>query len=51
MPLPLPEAFHPADPLAPDIGGKHKAEPVPSQRHGFVADVDPALEQHILDVA
>ncbi len=50
MPPPVPEAFHPADPLAPDIGSEHRAEPVPPQPHGLVADIDAAFEQEVFDV-
>jgi len=31
-----------------DLRGEHRAEPVPPETHGFVADVDAALEQQIL---
>lgn len=37
-------------PLA-DLGGEHRAKPVPPKPDGLVADVDPALGQEILDVA
>jgi hypothetical protein len=43
VPLPLPEALHPAHPLATDVGGEQRAEAVPPVAHGLVADVDPAL--------
>lgn len=32
-------------------GGEHRAESVSRQPHRLVANVDPALEQHILDLA
>ena len=35
----------------PDLGGKHRTEPVPPEPHRLVADVDAALEQQILDLA
>ncbi len=50
MPPPVPEALHPANPLAPDIGGEQRAEPIPPQPDRFMADVDAALEQQVLDV-
>ena len=34
-----------------DLGGEHRAKPVPPEPDGLVADVDPALGQQILDVA
>jgi hypothetical protein len=34
-----------------DRGGEHRAETVPPEPHGFVADVDPALVQQVIDVA
>jgi len=50
VPLPLAEASHTADPLAPDVGGEQRAEPVPPVAHGFVANVDPAFEQQVFDI-
>jgi len=34
-----------------DLGGEHRAKPVPPKPDGLVADVDPTLGQKILDVA
>ena len=34
-----------------NLGGEHRAKPVPPEPDGLVADVDPALGQQILDVA
>ena len=51
VPLPLPEAAHPAHTLSPDIAGEHRAEPVPPVAHGLVADINPALGQKVFDVA
>jgi hypothetical protein len=48
--FPLPKAFHPAYPLAPDFSSKDWAEPVLPVPHRLVADVDPAFCQPILDV-
>jgi hypothetical protein len=39
------------DPLRPDLGGEHRAKPVPPKLDRIMADVDPALGQEILDVA
>jgi hypothetical protein len=33
-----------------DRRGEHRTEAVPPQPHGFVADIDPALEQQIFDL-
>ena len=35
----------------PGLRGEHRSEPVPPETHGLVADVDPALEQDVLDLA
>jgi hypothetical protein len=40
----LAKAAHPAYPLPANISRKHRAEPVPPQTHGFVTDIDAALE-------
>jgi hypothetical protein len=39
------------DPLLSDLGGEHRAKPVPPKPDGLVADVDPALGQQIFDVS
>src|SRR5271157_2174692 len=51
MPPPLRIATHVRHPLLSDLGGEHRAKPVPPKPDGLVADVDPALGQQILDVA
>src|SRR5271166_4541983 len=51
MPPPLKIAAHVRDPLLSDLGGKHRAKPVPPKPDRLMADVDPALGQEILDVA
>jgi hypothetical protein len=51
MPSPVGEGAHVIDTLPADLGGEHRAEPVPPQPHSLVADVDAALEQQVLDVA
>jgi hypothetical protein len=44
------EAAHAADPLAADVGREQRPEPVLPEPHGFVANIDAALEQQILHV-
>src|SRR5208337_1089826 len=44
-------AAHVRYPPFSDLSGKHRAEPVPPKPDRLVADVDPALDQEILDVA
>src|SRR5580692_2220967 len=44
-------AAHVRDPPLADLGGDHRAKPVPPEPHGLMADVDPALRQEILDIA
>ena len=51
VPSPLSSSTHPLDPLAPDLGGKHRAKPVPPIPHGLMADLDAAFMQKILDVS
>jgi hypothetical protein len=51
MPSPLAAAAHPVDPTPADLGGEHRAEPVPPEPNGFMADLDAALMQHILHVS
>jgi hypothetical protein len=51
VPAPLRIAAHRRDPLLSDLGGEHRAKPVPPEPDGLVADVDPALGQQILDIA
>ena len=47
---PVAEAAHGVHPLAAGIGSEHRAKAVPPEAHGFMADVDAALGQQILDV-
>ena len=35
--------MHVRDPLLADLGGEHRAKPVPPEPDGLMADVDPAL--------
>src|SRR5271157_3382332 len=51
MPPPLRIAVHVRDPLLADLGGEHRAKPVPPKPDRLMADVDPALGPEILDVA
>ena len=49
--VPAPAAgFHPFDPPLPDLGGEHRAKPVPPISNRFVADLDTALVQQIFDI-
>jgi len=51
MAAPLRIAAHVRDASLTNLGGEHRAKPVPAEPDGLVADVDPALRQQILDVA
>lgn len=51
MPAPLWAAIPQPKASLPDLSGEQRTKPVPPQPHGPVADVDPALSQHILDIA
>ena len=48
---PLPEALHPPHPLPTDVGGEQRPKPVPPVPHRLAAEIDPALEQQVFDVA
>lgn len=50
MPSPVPEAFHPADPLAADVGSEQRADAVPPGPDDLLSDIDSALEQWVFDV-
>ena len=50
MPLPVLVCAHPVLPIATDFRSKHRAKSVPAEPNRFVADVDPALVQEILDI-
>lgn len=39
------------NPLSSDLGGEHRAEPVPPKPHRLVADIDATFMQQILDIA
>ena len=46
----LSEASHPVDPLPLDIRSKHRAEPVLSEPHCFVADIESFFRKKIFDI-
>ena len=50
VPLPVRVRPHPDRPIATDFSGKHRAKSIPPEPNRFVADVDPALVQEILDI-
>lgn len=50
VPAPVTEPAHLRHTLATDLRGEHGAEPVPPKPHSLVANVDPALEQQVLNV-
>ena len=50
VPFPMPKAVHPVHPLASNICGEHRTETVPPVPHGLVAEVNPALEEQVLNV-
>ena len=50
-PLPLRSTAMSGRSLLLDLGCEHGAEPVPPGTYGFMADVDPAFVQQILDLA
>ncbi len=51
MPSPLPPGAHQIDAPAADFGGKHRAKSCPPEPHGFIADLDSAFVQQVLDIA
>src|SRR3984957_13574055 len=51
VPAPLRMGAHVRDASLTDLGGEHRAKPVPPEPDGLVADVDPALGQEIFDVS
>jgi hypothetical protein len=50
VPLPA-DGLHSRDPAFPDLGGEHRAEPVPPVPDRFVTDFDTAFVEQILYVA
>jgi hypothetical protein len=51
VPPPKGSRPHSIHPFPTDLGGKHLPEPVPSKPDRFVADVNAAFVQQVLDVA
>jgi hypothetical protein len=51
VPSPVRVCAHPADPPFPDLRGEQRAKSVPPEPHRFVADVDAALVQQVLNIA
>ena len=51
MPPPTRVVAHMRRPPPADLGGEHRAKPVPPEPHGLMADVDSALRQEALDIA
>ena len=51
VPAPVLVGAHPVDPSSPDLGGKHRAEPVPPEPHCLMTDVDTAFVQEVHYVA
>jgi hypothetical protein len=51
VPLPIGIYAHLADPFLADLCGKQRAKSVPPKPNRFVAYVDPALVQQVLDIA
>ena len=51
VPAPLPEAAHLARSLASDVACEQRPEPVPPHPYRLVAQIDPALEQQVFDIA
>jgi hypothetical protein len=50
VPLPMMELPHARDAASANFGREDRPEPVPPEAHAFVADLDAALVQHVLDV-
>jgi hypothetical protein len=46
----MPEIAHRLYPATADLGRENGAEPVPSEPHGFMRDVDAALMEQVLHV-
>ena len=50
MPPPMCPGPHAIDPLPPDFRGEQRSEPIPPEPDGFVAYIDAALMQEVLDI-
>ena len=51
MPSPMAKAPHGVHALPANVGREHRAEPIPSQSHGFVTEINSALEKQVLNIA
>jgi hypothetical protein len=51
MPTPLRIPAHVRDASLTNLGGEHRAKPVPPEPDRLMADVDPSLSPEVLDVA
>jgi hypothetical protein len=51
VPLPIRVCTHFLDTFTADFNGKHRAKSIPHVPYSFVAEVDPALVQQVLDIA
>jgi hypothetical protein len=51
VPAPMAEAAHATNALPADVAGEHRPEAVPSHPHSLVAEIYPAFEQQVLDIA
>lgn len=51
MPIPVPEAAHPAYPLTKDVADEYRTEPVTPMTHRLMAFVGPAFEPQALGLA
>ena len=50
--VPSPAArSHALNPTLPDLGGKPRPKPLPPEPDGFMADIDTALVEQVLDIA
>ena len=50
VPAPVAKAAHARDALPTNVAGEQRPKPVPPHPHCLVANVDPSLEQQVLDV-
>jgi len=50
VPAPMGKGSHRLNPLAADLAGEHRTEPVPPEPHRLMADVDAALGQQVFHV-
>ena len=50
LPAPGGQRPHSLHAFPPDLGGEHRAKPVPTEANHLMADVDPPLMQQVLDI-